>query len=137
MRLVLDTNVLVSAVLSPNSVSAQVLNWGEDNGIILYSAATLTELLSVLGRSKFAKYIDADDIDGLSFRIKNTWFPVEIVNQVTLCRDPKDDKFIELALNGDASHLITEDADLLILHPIENIPVINPRTFWDEITRSK
>jgi uncharacterized protein len=57
MRLVLDTNVLVSAVLSANSVSAQVLNWGENNGIILYSAATLTELLSVLGRSKFAKYI--------------------------------------------------------------------------------
>ena len=135
MRLVLDTNVLVSDLLSPNSVSAQVLNWGEDNGIILYSAATLTELLSVLRRSKFAKYIDSDDIDGLSVRIKTAWFPVEVLKQVKLCRDAKDDKFIELALNGDASHLITGDADLLILHPIQNIPVINPRTFWDEITR--
>jgi uncharacterized protein len=137
MRLVLDTNVLVSAVLSPNSVSAKVLNWGEDNGIILYSAATLTELLSVLGRSKFAKYIDADDIEGLSVRIKTAWFPVEILKEVKLCRDTKDDKFIEVALNGDASYLITGDTDLLILHPIQNIFVINPRTFWDEITRSK
>jgi putative PIN family toxin of toxin-antitoxin system len=137
MRLVLDTNVLVSAVLSPNSVSAKVLNWGEDNGIILYSAATLTELLSVLGRSKFAKYINSDDINGLSVRIRNAWFLVEILKEVKLCRDAKDDKFIEVALNGDASHLITGDADLLVLHPIQNIPVINPRTFWDEITRSK
>jgi putative PIN family toxin of toxin-antitoxin system len=137
MRLVLDTNVLVSAVLSPNSVSAKVLNWGEDNGIILYSAATLTELLSVLGRSKFARYIDSDDIEGLSARIKTAWFPVEILQEVKLCRDTKDDKFIEVALNGDASHLITGDTDLLILHPIQNIPVINPRTFWDEITRLK
>lgn len=135
MRLVLDTNVLVSAILSPNSISAKVLNWGEDNGMILYSDATLAELLSVLRRSKFAKYIDSDDTDGLNVRIKTAWFPVEIFKEVKLCRDTKDDKFIEVALNGNASHLITGDNDLLILHPIQNISVINPRTFWDQITR--
>ncbi|MFN5966651.1 MAG: putative toxin-antitoxin system toxin component, PIN family, partial [Pseudanabaena sp.] len=109
------------------------LNWGEDNGVILYSDATLTEVLSVLGRSKFSKYIDHEDIDGLSIRIKTVWLLVEILNQVQLCRDPKDDKFIDLALNGDASHLITGDNDLLVLNPIANTSVINPRTFWDEI----
>jgi len=133
MRLVLDTNVLVSAILSPGSISAKVLNWGEDNGVILYSDATLTEVLSVLGRSKFSKYIDHEDIDGLSIRVKTVWLFVEILNQVQLCRDPKDDKFIDLALNGDASHLITGDNDLLVLNPIANTSVINPRTFWDEI----
>lgn len=135
MRLVLDTNVLVSAILSPNSISAKILNWGEDNGVILYSAATLTEVLSVLGRSKFSKYIDHNDIDGLSIRIKTVWLFVEILNQIQLCRDPKDDKFIDLALNGEASHLITGDNDLLVLNPIENTSVINPRTFWDEIIK--
>ncbi|MFZ4728017.1 MAG: putative toxin-antitoxin system toxin component, PIN family [Pseudanabaena sp.] len=135
MRLVLDTNVLISAILSPNSISAKILNWGEDNGVILYSAATLNEVLSVLGRSKFSKYIDHDDIDGLSIRIKTVWLYVEILNQVQLCRDPKDDKFIDLALNGDASHLITGDNDLLVLNPIENTSIINPRTFWDEIIK--
>ncbi|WP_286391908.1 putative toxin-antitoxin system toxin component, PIN family [Pseudanabaena mucicola] len=133
MRLVLDTNVLVSAILSPSSISAKVLNWGEDNGVILYSDATLTEVLFVLGRSKFSKYINHEDIDGLSIRIKTVWLFVEILNQVQLCRDPKDDKFIDLALNGDASHLITGDNDLLVLNPIANTSVINPRTFWDEI----
>lgn len=133
MRLVLDTNVLISAILSPNSISAKILNWGEDNGVILYSAATLNEVLSVLGRSKFSKYIDHDDIDGLSIRIKTVWLFVEILNQVQLCRDPKDDKFIDLAMNGDASYLFTGDNDLLVLNPIANTSVINPRTFWDEI----
>jgi putative PIN family toxin of toxin-antitoxin system len=135
MRLVLDTNVLVSAILSPASMSAKILNWGEDNGVILYSTATLTEVLSVLGRSKFSKYIDHDDIDGLSIRIKTVWLFVEILNQVQLCRDPKDDKFIDLALNGEASHLITGDSDLLVLNPIQNNSVIKPRTFWDEIIK--
>ena len=135
MRLVLGTNVLVSAILSPRSISAKVLNWWEDNGVILYSTATLTEVLSVLGRSKFSKYIDHDDIDGLSIRIKTVWLFVEILNQVQLCRDPKDDKFIDLALNGEASHVITGDNDLLVLNPIENTSVINPRTFWDEIIK--
>jgi putative PIN family toxin of toxin-antitoxin system len=136
MRLVLDTNVLISATLAPNSIPAQALNWGEDNGVILYSDATLAELLSVLGRSKFTKYIDADNIEGLSRRIKTTWVSVPILKQVKLCRDAKDDKFLELALNGDATHLITGDTDLLILHPIQNIPIINPRTFWDQIIDS-
>ncbi|MEI6332704.1 MAG: putative toxin-antitoxin system toxin component, PIN family [Pseudanabaena sp. ELA645] len=135
MRLVLDTNVLVSAILSPNSISAKVLNWGEDNGTILYSTDTLREILSVLRRSKFAKYIDPEDIDGLSIRIKTAWIFIEILHQVRLCRDAKDDKFIDLALNGNASHLITGDTDLLVLHPIQNISIINPRTFWETITR--
>ncbi|TYQ23719.1 putative toxin-antitoxin system toxin component, PIN family [Pseudanabaena sp. UWO311] len=135
MRLVLDTNVLISAILSPNSISAKILNWGEDNGVILYSAATLNEVLSVLGSSKFSKYIDHNDIDGLSICIKTVWLFVEILNQVQLCRDPKDDKFIDLALNGDASHLITGDSDLLVLNPVENTSIINPRTFWDEIIK--
>jgi predicted nucleic acid-binding protein len=45
MRLVFDTNILISAILAPNSLPANVLNWGENNGVILYSDATLTELL--------------------------------------------------------------------------------------------
>jgi uncharacterized protein len=131
MSLVLDTNVLVSAILAPNSIPAKVLNWGENHGFILYSAATLTELFSVLERPKFAKYIDTDDIKALSIRIKATWILVPILREVRLCRDQKDDKFIELALNGNATCLVSGDKDLLVLHPIKNLSIINPRTFWD------
>ena len=133
MRLVLDTNVLISAILVPNCLPANVLNWGEKNGVILYSEPTLKELLSILQRPKFAKYIDSQDIEGLSIRINRSWYCVSILREVKLCRDSKDDKFLDLALNGEASYLITGDTDLLILHPFQNISVINPRYFWHEI----
>jgi len=133
MRLAFDTNVLISAILAPDSLPANVLNWGEKNGAVLYSDVILTELLSVLQRPKFAKYVDAEDIEGLSLRVRRSWCCVPILRKVKLCRDPKDDKFLELALNGKASHLITGDTDLLILNPFQNIPVINPRSFWDKI----
>ncbi|MDJ0845126.1 PIN domain-containing protein [Crocosphaera sp.] len=57
MRLVFDSNVLISATLSSNSISAQCLNWGKNNGVILYSEETFNELLLVLQRPKFSKYI--------------------------------------------------------------------------------
>ncbi len=68
IRLVFDTNVLVSSILAPNSIPAEVLNWGENEGIILFSTDTLTELLSVLSRKKFAKYINSQDISILNPR---------------------------------------------------------------------
>jgi len=131
IRLVLDTNILISSILAPKSIPAQVLNWGEDNGIILYSRDTLTELLSVLKRKKFAKYLELEEIEELSERIKTTWYRISIIQKVNLCRDKKDDKFIELALNGDASYLITGDQDLLVLHPIQDISILTPRDFWN------
>jgi len=132
MRLVFDTNVLISALLSPKSIAAKILNWAENNGTVLYSEATLTELISVLNRPKFSKYITPEDIAGLLIRIKAVWLSVEIINQIKLCRDRKNDKFIDLAINGEASHIITGDNDLLVLHPIETISVVNLRSFSDE-----
>ncbi len=133
IRLVFDTNVLVSSILAPNSIPAEVLNWGENVGVILFSTDTLTELLSVLSRKKFAKYINSQDIEGLSQRIQATWCYVPIIQTVNLCRDEKDNKFIDLALNGRASHLIIGDNDLLILDSIQDISILNPRDFWSFI----
>lgn len=62
MRLVFDTNVLISALLSQKSIAAKILNWAENNGTVLYSEATLIELISVLNRPKFSKYILPEDI---------------------------------------------------------------------------
>ncbi|WP_069790880.1 putative toxin-antitoxin system toxin component, PIN family (plasmid) [Cyanobacterium sp. IPPAS B-1200] len=136
IRLVLDTNILISSILSPNSIPAQVLNWGENTGIILYSTDTLMELLSVLSRKKFAKYIEPKEINELSERIKINWHCVPIIQRVNLCRDEKDNKFIDLALNGRASHLITGDNDLLVLNPIQDISILKPRNFWDLVNDS-
>lgn len=58
---------------------------------------------------------------------------VEIEESIRICRDPKDDKFLEVAVNGQATSLMTGDQDLLILHPFRSIPIVTPRTFVDSM----
>ncbi len=94
MRLVFDSNVLISSILAPNSISEKVLIWGEQNGVVLYSEDTLNELLLVLQRPKFSQYIAPEDIEGLSIRIQRSWYRILISETVKLCRDTKDDKFL-------------------------------------------
>ncbi|MFN8995035.1 MAG: putative toxin-antitoxin system toxin component, PIN family [Pseudomonadota bacterium] len=53
---------------------------------------------------------------------------------VTLSRDPKDDRFLEVALNGDADLLITGDQDLLVLHPFQSTTIITPAEFLSRYT---
>jgi putative PIN family toxin of toxin-antitoxin system len=54
---------------------------------------------------------------------------VEPIETVTVCRDPKDDKFLELALNGKASFIITGDEDLLELNPFNEVRILKPDEF--------
>ena len=54
---------------------------------------------------------------------------IDVVDVVTDCRDPKDNKFLESALSGKGSHIITGDSDLLVLHPFRGIAIVNPNSF--------
>lgn len=54
---------------------------------------------------------------------------VVIHRQINACRDEKDNKFLELAINGNADFIITGDNDLLVLNPFENIAIIKPDVF--------
>src|SRR5471030_3023592 len=98
-RFVLDTNILVSALLAENSIPAVALEKAEAQGMVLYSYATLAELSQVLLRPKFSRYITPQNVDGFLARIHRTWEAVTITHQIRVCRDPKDDMFLELAIN--------------------------------------
>jgi predicted nucleic acid-binding protein len=54
---------------------------------------------------------------------------VDIAEEVRLCRDPKDDKFLELVVSGRASSMVTGDQDLLVLHPFRGVPILTPAQF--------
>jgi predicted nucleic acid-binding protein len=54
---------------------------------------------------------------------------VDVQDSITACRDPKDDKFLELAVSGQADVIVTGDADLLTLHPFQGIEVLSPAAF--------
>ena len=131
MRLVLDTNVVVSAMLLPNSHPGQALNYALLHRALLASEATLSELNAVLQRPRFDRYLLEDERMDFLRSIEQSADIIPVTHSVTACRDPKDDKFLELAISGNATHIITGDNDLLDLHPFRNIPILTPAVFLE------
>ena len=123
-RIVVDTNALVSRLLLPSSVSAQAVRKAVDSSTLLVSEATMNELADVLARPKFDRYISLEDRQQFLRLLGRLAEFVPIVYPVRACRDPKDDKFLEVALNGDAQVILTGDADLLALHPWQGIAIV-------------
>jgi uncharacterized protein len=58
-----------------------------------------------------------------------------IAERIVACRDPTDDKFLELAVNGRADFIVSGDTDLLALNPFRNIPIVSPAVFVQGVTR--
>ena len=115
----------------PHSVPAMAMSKAIRSGVALASEATFDELAQVLSRKKFDAYVSIEERQEflrLFARIVET---VEITRRIEACRDPKDDKFLELAVNGQADMIVTGDQDLLTLHPFQRISIISPRAFLD------
>ena len=129
LRVVLDTNVVVSAALFAPSRPQQVVDYIIERGTFLISEATLYEMGAVLLRPRFNRHASLERRKDFLNTLLLDAEQVEITHAITACRDPKDDKFLELALSGNASHIITGDHDLLALHPFRSIPIITPATF--------
>jgi putative PIN family toxin of toxin-antitoxin system len=128
---VVDTNVLVSRLLLPGSVPARAVDLALSEGILLFSEATLTELTRVMARSKFDPYISREDRKSFIRLLGGISRIVPIVRSVKACRDPKDDKFLDVALAGPAQAVITGDRDLLALSPFHGIEIMAPAAFLD------
>jgi putative PIN family toxin of toxin-antitoxin system len=129
IRTVFDTNVLISAALMPRSIPRQALNLGLARGATLISTATFAEVDEVLRRPKFDKYIREEKrLEFLAALVREAK-TVEVTEVVSDCRDPKDNKFLELAVSGKATHIISGDDDLLVLHPFRGIAIVTPQAF--------
>lgn len=128
-RFVFDTNVIVSALLFKTSVPRQALEHARTHGSLLLSVPTLQELNAVLNRPRFDKYISQHERKLFFGVLLREVEQVAIVESVMVCRDPKDDKFLEVAVNGKATCIISGDRDLLDLHPFRTIPILTPQAF--------
>jgi|SRR5580700_9269456 putative PIN family toxin of toxin-antitoxin system len=126
MRCVIDTNVFVSAALFSPSIPRQAVNKALRGGFLLFSEYTMDELKEVLFRSKFDRYVGREERILFLAQLGSVAEFVPIIRLVRECRDPKDDKFLEVALNGRAEVIITGDADLLAMHPWRGIAVVTP-----------
>jgi len=128
-RVVIDTNVLISRLLQPQSVPAQAVRKARREGRLLVSEATMNELADVISRSKLDRYVSLEDRKQFVRELSRRSELVPIVYPVRECRDTEDDKFLEVALNGRADLIITGDADLLALHPWREITILSPKTY--------
>jgi uncharacterized protein len=132
MRAVIDTGVLVSALIRRQGTTGEVLRALRDGRFTaVYSTDILVEIIDVLGRPTLrTKYhIEPDDISVVINLIRLRSDLVVTTQKVTACRDPKDNKFLEAALEAGADCIISGDADLLDLTPFENIPILRPAEF--------
>lgn len=125
----LDTNVVVSAALLAGSVPRRAFDKALDEGKILISVPVLWELAEVLSRKKLNKYLLEDERMRFLVGLLKEIELVEITEQITDCRDVKDNKFLELVVCGKADCIISGDDDLLILNPFRGIPILTPKEF--------
>ncbi len=124
VRVVFDTNVLISAILGSQSPARFLLDEVRFKHILLHSIDTLSELKTKLQSPKFDAYVSSSQRDTFFSFIVTSSKIVRIKTRFTLCRDPKDDKFLEVAYNGKANYIVTGDKDLLALHPFGDIRII-------------
>lgn len=129
IRVVADTSILVSFAIRYNAVFESIFDYIAENGILLVCDETITELVSVLEREKFRKFISQEDAINYTEGYENISEFITITDHVSACRDAKDDKFLSLAVSGNADCIIAGDHDLLDMGEYQGIPIYSPSDF--------
>jgi len=128
LNFVIDTNILVSAVLKPDSTPGKALTLAKSIGEIVFCAETKAELLDVIARDKFDFYLDKRS--RLESVNKFLISPIILKTDKTIqCRDEKDVVFLNVAIQTNATCIISGDQDLLIMNPFRGIPILKPSEF--------
>jgi putative PIN family toxin of toxin-antitoxin system len=132
MRAVIDTNIIIRAVIKPKGTVGPVLDRLRDGDYTaVYSELLLNELLAKLALPRIRdKYSVTDsDVADLLTLLALRGELVKPERHVNVCRDADDDRVIEAALAGRAEWVVTGDEDLLVLERFETVRFVTPRTF--------
>src|SRR5215469_3837244 len=125
-RFVLDANILISALmLAPSTASAKAYYKAKDEGEIVISDDTFNEFSEVFIRPKFDKYLSLNKRISIIEDLRTMLLFINVEHHVDICRDPKDNKYLELAMSSNATCIVSGDKDLLVLNPFENIPIVS------------
>jgi len=128
-RIVIDTNIYVSRALRVGSVPGMAVDKAWLEATTLLSEATWAELQAVLRRAKFAPYIQPGALEPYLGKVLSIADMVPITSSIRACRDARDDKLLELAVDGRAGLIVTGDLDLLELHPFRGIAILTPNDY--------
>ena len=134
MRVVLDTNVLISSVISTGTPHKVVLAGFQGEYQIVVSVATLTEFRETLLKNPDRFHMGEEEIQREVETIR--YFaefvkPEEDINAVD--DDPDDDKFLEVAVAVNVDFLVSGDQHLLELSSFRGIDIVTPREFYDHL----
>lgn len=138
-RVVVDTNVILSAALAPNGVPAQFLDHLLQAGRLVFSSATFAELEARIWLPKFDRYLPIERRRRLLHDANASALWVDIPDGLASrrhSRDAKDDMFIHAALAASSARLVSGDEDLLCLHPLEGLHILSPRDALEELSRA-
>jgi uncharacterized protein len=128
-RYVFDTNVIVSSLLSKNGNPSKAFRYALKYAEVLVSLELLEEISDILGREKLDRFLTSEERDEFLETFVERAMLVDIIERVQECRDPKDDKILELALNGQAEYIVSGDKDLLVLHPFRGVKIVAAEEF--------
>ena len=128
-RVVVDTNVLISSLFFTTSTPARAVEKVVTKGQLVATNVTLRELIEQLLLPKFDRYVRRERREALLERIAALVEIVDVLQPVRASRDPKDDKFLEAAVNGRADVILTGDRDLLDLSPFRGIAILSPADY--------
>lgn len=127
-RVVIDTNLWISFLLAKDFRKLDKM-FADDRLVLLFSQELLDEFVEVARRPKFRKYFTLSDLQNLLLQVRTRAEFVNVTSDIILCRDPKDNFLLSLAADGQATHLLTGDKDLLDLQTIGKT-VIQPITSY-------
>lgn len=134
LQVVIDTNLWISMAIGSRSVSHSMLRIINDPSIeIFISAELLEELTETLAKPRLVKYLSKERTSQLFDLI---WLKARLVpvhTSLKVCRDPKDDFIINLAVSAGAHYIITGDNDLLVLNPVGEIQICSMSDFLDKL----
>lgn len=129
---VFDCNALISANLLPASVSRNAYEKALRIGTLVRSPTSFLEFSTRFSRAKFDKYLPLEHRLAIIAAFKQNSLLIKPTFSVTVCRDPDDDKYLELALASDAACIVSGDKHLLELHPFQQIPILSAFDFVEQ-----
>ena len=133
MKIVLDINILVSALGWNGNERSVLLETLSDDIDLLLSEDIITEFLHVLSYKKFS-HISIEKISLFIEIILETSIVIDTKTKITAIKDdPDDNKILECAIDGHADYIISGDKHLLTLEEYEGIIILNAKKFLDKL----
>ena len=137
-RVVVDTNVLLSAALSPRGAPAELVDYLLAEGRLVFSQATFAELESRIWKPKFDRYLPIERRNHILLELNSSALWVDVPPAISIqsySRDVKDDALVHAALAAGVTRLVSGDDDLICLHPLGTLHILTPRAALDEFSR--